>query len=335
MNDCAVALAEGVGELNSVEEVSNCLTNLDELCRTKVADEYDLAVAGALELYIVEAALLYEVKCRGDLVTIGYCVVYIEAACLKAVDSRIILCADDDDLLDVRLLAFEVTCILVVDFERSRESSLVKLYKVVRACRYTACGLEAGILDLFANVSEREVAGEFCAFAVVFDINALAEPEVEVHGRECAVTELIIVRNVIRRDCYREGVLIDEAETREDLSFTIEEILTADNLRISSAGDLEILSYGRAAKKRLSDKVLSRDGVAIVVYKAGLYFDCEGLGAILVEDVINALRDCGVDDVVTVSVCRNRAVIVDEVADHIIRSIVCPHCTTPVAADLG
>ena len=336
VNDAAPAHAEGVGELVAVEQEGNSLTDSFELGRAEVTLEVQHAVARAVELDIVEAAGLDDVKSGVDLSTIGDGVIEVERAGLDLVSPGGVLSLHDDDLLDGRLLAFEVAGVVLVDGEGRLEGSLVILDEVVRASRDAVLtSVEASILELLLD-DFRSQASQVSALAVVLELNGVAQPVLDGERHVGDVSEVEEVRDLVRNDGHGVGVLVDQADAGNGSRGLFTILLAADVGQVAGEQRVQIARSLGAGEDHRPHEVLRGDGFAVVVNQALVDLHGEGLGAVLVHDGIIAGANGRVDDVRTALIGDGDSVVIGHVADHLVGGVVGPPgARGKVATDLG
>jgi hypothetical protein len=126
VDESAPSGCERVSKVRTVEQIGDGVTDVDKLCRSEVALEHQLTVSCTVILDVLHAFLIDDIERRIDLITAGDMVVDVEEVCLQRVCPCRVLSLDDDDLLDFRLVAVEVTGELIVRYECRLQRSLVK-----------------------------------------------------------------------------------------------------------------------------------------------------------------------------------------------------------------
>ena len=344
MDNGTEAAAERIGEGVAVEEVCDGFADVDELRRSEVALEHDLAVAVAFILREVEAAVVDEGKCVFDLRAFCKRRQQVDFAGLQRVEHRFGNDLLVDDLFDVRLLALIVALVVIVDHEDGFVCRLVVGLQGVRAAGEAVVALVAGGIDRIFAVGKREVFVEVCAFALIGEVNVRRQPHGAGQRSDTGVNHFKEVRQVVCADGDGELIVAEETDAGERtgrffcaddvagfVSFSrLVEFGVADELEAVAARSAELNDHRRGEEKDFGNIVFRGDGGAIVPLQILCQVEGEGLRAVCVcsrRDLCNVF----IVDIFGVAGQRNRRITADEVADVFVCRVVRPLSIAPVA----
>ena len=349
MHHGAVALAELVGELIAVQQVGNSMTHSLELRGAKVALEHQLAVAVTLERADSVAAGVNHIQSGIDLGAVGQLVQHVDGAGLQSVELSLGNSLDADDLLDAGLLALKVAGVVGVDLQDSFASGGVQADQGVGAGRNGMIVDPAGSVDLFGD---QLAAVQVSAVAVVLDSQISGSVHGQIQGGQGSVAQLVEVGDIVGADGDGVGVLVQQTDAGELVGAFVQQVAVsihgvavgvqhvvaflilqgfapalifggADNLvgRDLGAGSL---GFGRVGNQSVGNEVSSGHGLAVVVGQALVDLHFEGLGAVFVLGGLDAAADGLVDDESAALIGGDGGVVVDQIADVLVVSIVGP-----------
>ena len=350
MHYAAPALAEGLGKLNAVQQVSNSLTELGELGRAKVAGEAEVTVTGTVILAgaAVDGAGLDEVENSVDLGAIGDPGIDLDLTGGDHIHNGIIGGLNDNQLLDTGLLTLEVAVVVLVYFQNDLAGALVVANEVVGACGNTVTGGKTAGLNGFTNGFSGELLAvgiyKVNALAVILNRPTLAEPVGEVNGLHGAVAKVIIVGQIIGLailaglgDGDGEGLLIIQTYSGKNIGLAVTISQAAGQHVIGSGNNAHLLTCGGDEEHGPGDKVLGGNSLAVVELQAVIDDELEGNVAVLLLDTLVGLNDSLVDHIVTVLIGIDGVHIIGELHDLIIGGIgvSCESGIGPVAGRFG
>ncbi len=334
MHYAAPALAEGLGKLNAVQQVSNSLTELGELGRAKVAGEAEVTVTGTVILAgaAVDGAGLDEVENSVDLGAIGDPGIDLDLTGGDHIHNGIIGGLNDNQLLDTGLLTLEVAVVVLVYFQNDLAGALVVANEVVGACGNTVTGGKTAGLNGFTNGFSGELLAvgiyKVNALAVILNRPSLAEPVGEVNGLHGAVAKVIIVGQIISisghvglENSNRESVFVIDTQTGKNVGLAVTVCNAAEQFIIASVNNAHLFTGGRRNEHIPSDKVLGGNSLAVVELQAVIDDELEGNVAVLLLDTLVGLNDSLVDHIVTVLIGIDGVHIIGELHDLIIGGI--------------
>ena len=189
--------------------------------------------------------------------------------------------------------------------------------------------------SVLVQLADFAVEGEGSAFAVVGNVPALAEPEACAPGSNSCVGVSVVVVCVVSNDLQGQGVLVNDADTADEVNFTILVSFAAHDHGRGSGGDTQSGSCGRAAQQGTDGVILSGDGLTVVEGQAFLDLDGVGSAAVFIVDALPAFHNGSVVHVLTKLVGDHGAVVVQQVGNQHVGSTVLNQATGEVTGDVG
>ena len=305
----AEALCKGGGELRTVEQMRDSAAYGQELGGAEVRLEHQLAVAVALKAHGGKAALLFKVKRGIDVIAAGQLADQVDRAGLQGVKLGGLHSLYDDDLLNGRLLAFKVAGVVGVDLKNGFLGGRVKADQAVGAGGNAAFREETGSFNLGRDRFRAHVAVDVSAVAVILHAVAFTQPHINAQGGQGGVAQVIEVRNLVSDYLKGVGVVVQQTGAGIFLGklgrcafgcafrdHALGKSFAADIGEVTCALAAQALEGGVIKEQQRGQIVGSGDRRTIVEHEAFFDLHGEGLGAVFVDDGLDALSNGRVHD---------------------------------------